>query len=133
VFLVPDDEIARALAVVLRDPIVAVRQEAGLGLFICGVKAKPAADALVAALDDSDLKVQRLAAASLSMIGPPAREALPKLATLRNASDELLRVWVAEAEARIGSGSAPSRRISVEQSAAVDGRRLVGFWRLSAH
>jgi hypothetical protein len=76
-------------------------------LFICGAQAAPATEALVAALDDSDLKVKRLAAASLSMIGPPAHKALPRLATLRNASDELLRVWVAEAEARIGHSSPP--------------------------
>src|SRR5689334_8760845 len=65
VFLVSDEEIVRALAVALRDPAVAVRQAAGLELFICGAKAEPAMDALVAALDDSDLKVQRMAAASL--------------------------------------------------------------------
>jgi HEAT repeat protein len=108
VFLVPDEEIVGALAVALRDPVVAVRHAAGLELFICGAKAEPATVALVAALDDSDLKVPRLAAASLSMIGPPARGALPKLAGLRTVPDEKLRAWVAEAEARIGTGSAPT-------------------------
>ena len=108
VFLVPDEEIVLALAAVLRDPVVAVRQAAGLELFICGAEAGPATEALVAALDDSDLKVRRLAAASLSMIGPPAREALPKLASMRTVPDEKLRAWVIEAEARIRAGSAPT-------------------------
>jgi HEAT repeat protein len=107
VFVVPDKEIVQALATALRDPVAAVRQAAGLELFICGPKAQPATKALMAALDDSDLKVRLLAAASLSMIGPPAREALPKLAQMRDVPDEMLRVWVAEAVARIGTGSKP--------------------------
>jgi HEAT repeat protein len=103
VYLVPDEEIVRALAAMLRDPAPAVRQAAGLQLFICGKKVEPVAEALIAALDDADVVVQREAAAALSMIGPAARAALPKLATLRNAADDKLRGWVAVAESCINA------------------------------
>jgi hypothetical protein len=95
VYLVWNERTVTALAEALRDPVVGVRQEAGLQLFTCGAAAEPATEALIAALD------RALAAAALSNIGPPAREALPTLAKLRDASDDRLRIWVAEAEARI--------------------------------
>jgi HEAT repeat protein len=98
VFVERTPRLLRALAVALRDPVTAVRQQAGVALFICGRVAVAAVPELIEALDDSDLKVRRLAAASLSMVGPPARAALPSLAHLRDTEDELLRVWVGEAE-----------------------------------
>jgi HEAT repeat protein len=101
VYLVWNERTVTALAEALCDPVVGVRQEAGLQLFTCGAAAEPATEALIAALDDADVKVRALAAAALSNIGPPAREALPTLAKLRDASDDRLRIWVAEAEARI--------------------------------
>ncbi len=85
-----------------RDPVVTVRQAAGFELFIRGAEAAPATEALITALNDSDLKVQRVAAAALSMIGPSAHAALRALAALRNVSDQKLRAWIAEAEMRIG-------------------------------
>src|SRR5262245_58203689 len=92
------ERLIRALAVALRDPVTSVRQDAGVALFICGREAVAAVPELTAALYDLDLKVRRLAAASLSMVGPPAKAALPSLSQLRDAEDELLRAWVAEAE-----------------------------------
>jgi len=105
-FLVANNSIVRALATALHDSEVAVRRAAGLELFICGAKAELATDALIAALDDVDLIVRRLAAGALSMIGPPAQRALPRLAQLRDSADDTLRIWVAEAEERIGGGRA---------------------------
>src|SRR5262245_54959328 len=101
VYLVPSEQIVLALAAALGDPALTVRQAAGLQLFICGRRAEPAVPALIEALDDPDVVVRRSAAAALSMVGRPARAALAKLAELRGAEDELLRVWVAEAESSI--------------------------------
>jgi hypothetical protein len=100
--LVPTEAIVRGLAMALSDPVVRVRRAAGVSLFICGDKAGPAVLALTQALGDSDTMVRRLAAASLSMVGSPAAAALPTLASMRGVPDELLRVWVCEAERRIG-------------------------------
>jgi HEAT repeat protein len=98
VFAQRTERIIRALAAALRDPVAAVRLQAGVELFICGREAAAAIPELIEALGDCDLKVRRVAAASLSMIGPPARSALPSLEQLRDSDDELLRVWVREAE-----------------------------------
>jgi HEAT repeat protein len=98
VFAPRTERLIRALAVALRDPVPAVRQQAGVELFICGREAVAAIPELIEALGDCDLRVRRLAAAALSMIGPPARAALPSLKRLRDSEDELLRVWVGEAE-----------------------------------
>jgi HEAT repeat protein len=98
VFAQTTERLIRALAVALHDPVIAARHRAGVELFICGRAAAPAIPELIEALGDCDLKVRRLAAACLSMIGPPARAALPSLQRLRDSDDELLRVWVGEAE-----------------------------------
>jgi HEAT repeat protein len=97
-FVQRSERLIRTLAVALRDPVPAVRQQAGVQLFICGREAAAAIPELIGALGDCDLIVRRLAAASLSMIGPLARAALPSLEQLRDTDDELLRVWVGEAE-----------------------------------
>jgi HEAT repeat protein len=102
VFVQRTERLTRALAVALRDPATAVRQQAGVALFICGQEGAAAIPELIEALEDPDLIVRRLAAASLSNIGPPARAALPILAQMRETEDELLRVWVREAEQSIG-------------------------------
>ena len=48
------------------------------------------------------LTIRRAAAASLSLIGPEARAALPSLRQLEHDPDELLRVWVRAALQAIG-------------------------------
>jgi HEAT repeat protein len=103
VFVSSSERPVAALAELLGDPVPAVRQAAGLTLFICGRHAEAAVPALIEALGDSEVVVQRLAAAALSMVGRPACAALPKLSELRSAADELLRTWVAEAERSIAS------------------------------
>ena len=104
VFAHRTERLIRALAVALRDPVTTVRQQAGVELFICGREAIAAIPELIEALGDCDLKVRRLAAASLSMIGPPARAAKASLEHLRDSDDELLRLWVRNAERSIATG-----------------------------
>jgi HEAT repeat protein len=98
VFVDRTERLVRGLAACLSDPETHVRQQAGVALFICGSEAAPAVLELIEALGDDDVIVRRLAAAALSMIGPRARAALPCLAKLHDAKDELLRGWVREAE-----------------------------------
>ena len=103
-FVVTSERMVVALAKALHDADARVRQEVGLRLFICGNRAGAAISDLIEALDDANVVVQRWAAATLAMIGPPARSALPKLAQLQSTTDEKLKVWVLEAE-RTMSGS----------------------------
>jgi HEAT repeat protein len=100
-FVCASEQMVLALANALHDADAGVRQEAGLQLFICGKQAGAAISDLVEALADEDVVVRRLAAATLSMIGPPARSASPALAKLRTTTDEKLKVWVLEAERTI--------------------------------
>lgn len=57
---------------------------------------------LITALQHADLTIRRAAAATLSLIGPEARAALPSLRQLERDPDELLRVWVRAALKAIG-------------------------------
>jgi HEAT repeat protein len=91
-FVCASERMVLALAKALHDADVRVRQEVGLRLFICGNEAGAAISDLVEALADANVVVRRWAAATLAMIGPPARSALPRLAQLRSTTDEKLKV-----------------------------------------
>lgn len=103
------EPLIRGLAVALRDSDAAVRQQAGVALFIAGPEAAVAVPALIEALGDPDLMLRRLAAAALSMVGPPAKAALTALAQVRDTEDGLLRAWVEEAERALAGVVAPHR------------------------
>jgi HEAT repeat protein len=93
----PSEAIVCALAGVLNDPNEDVRRGAGVSLFLSGKRGRCVLSELIAALDHADYFIRRTSVAALSMIGQEARLALPKLKQLRNAQDEMLRSWVAEA------------------------------------
>lgn len=109
VFVPWSESLLRGLAAALRDPDAAVRQQAGVALFISGREAALAVPELIEALGGPDLAVRRLAAAALSRVGPPARAASPALAQVRDTEDGLLRAWVEEAERSLAGVVAPHR------------------------
>ena len=86
-----------ALAHALNDPDSDVRLSAGVTLFIANTAARNIVPQLINALDHSDVRVCRLAAACLSNLGADAQAAVPRLQQLGEAADGQLRSWVAEA------------------------------------
>ena len=100
----PEDAIL-ALADALHDDDVDVCRQAVVSLFAFGAKSRIVMPSIITALQHADLVVRRAAAASLSLIGPEARGALPILRQLENDPDEELRVWVQEAQKAIGDVS----------------------------
>lgn len=92
-----------ALADALNDPDSDVRTSAGVTLFIAKTGVRTIVPQLIHALEHSDLRVRRLAAACLSNLGSDAAAALPRLRQFGEATDRLLRLWVAEAVQNIES------------------------------
>jgi HEAT repeat protein len=93
----------------LRDENSAVRMIAARDLSKFGVKAKPALELLVEALqEDTDATVRIYAAIAVGAIGPEAREAVAPLAeVLENDNDPNVRAYAADALGDIGSQLAP--------------------------
>ena len=105
VFVTPTKPLIEALGNTLTDTDSNVRASAGVTLFIAGASVDCIVPQLIVALDDSDIRVCRLAAACLSNIGADASPALPRLLQFASDADGFLREWVDQAITNI-TGSA---------------------------
>ena len=105
VFVTPTKPLIEALGNAITDTELDVRASAGITLFIAGSSIGCIVPQLIVALDDSDIRVCRLAAACLSNIGVDASPALPRLLQFASDADGVLREWVDQAIANI-TGSA---------------------------
>ena len=101
VFVTPTETLIEALGNTLTDAEFDVRAAAGVTLFIAGSSVGCIVPQLVVALDDSDIRVCRLAAACLSNIGADASPALPRLLQFASDADGYLQEWVDQAIANI--------------------------------
>ena len=105
VFVPCSEPLIEALGNALSDSEFDVRASAGVTLFIAGSSVGSIAPQLIVALDDSDIRVCRLAAACLSNLGTDASPALPRLLQFASDADGFLREWVDQAIANITSGA----------------------------
>ena len=101
VFVTPTETLIEALGNTLTDAEFDVRAAAGVTLFIAGSSVGCIVPQLVVALDDSDIRVCRLAAACLSNIGADESPALPRLLQFASDADGYLQEWVDQAIANI--------------------------------
>ncbi|MEZ6118593.1 MAG: HEAT repeat domain-containing protein [Pirellulaceae bacterium] len=97
VFVGPTKPLIEALGNTLTDSESDVRVSAGVTLFVAGSSVGGIISQLIVALDDSDIRVRRLAAACLSNVGADALPALPRLLQLASDADWILRKWVDQA------------------------------------
>ena len=105
VFVSWSEPLIQALGNALTDSESDVRASAGITLFIADSSVGCVVPQLIAALDDSDIRVCRLAAACLSNLGADASPALPRLLQFAGDADGILREWVDQAITNIASGA----------------------------
>jgi HEAT repeat protein len=119
------------LTALLRDGSARLRLEAAQLLALPGLDARPALDALSAALASDDKQLRRAAAEAIASLGP---EMIPRLRTLLDDTDARVRESAARALAGIG---VPARSLAGkllermrEGEAAVRIQAALAYWRV---
>jgi len=100
---VPETEdIILALGKALFDTVDEVCIAAGVSLFACGSRTAPVIPHLIKAIQHRNVFVRRLAIATLSSIGPDAKDALPAITKQLESPDSHVRMWSITALKNIG-------------------------------